>query len=296
MSFERNAPPVIFGEVLYDVFPDAEVLGGAPFNVAWHLRAFGCAPLFISRVGDDARGQAIAAAMADWGLDTTGLQWDREVPTGVVRVQLHAGEPSYEIVPNQAFDRIAADRLPRLSRCPLLYHGSLALRGPASRAALDALCRQTAPSVFVDVNLRDPWWEVDQVRERLAAATWVKINAAELVRLAPTGHDSASRAAALQAAFDLKSVVVTEGAAGAFAQDNQGGQARVAPRGGSAFVDAVGAGDAFASVLILGQLSAWPLAQSLERAQAFASAIVGQRGATVQDRDFYAPFVAAWGL
>jgi fructokinase len=28
----------VFGEVLFDYFPDgSRVLGGAPFNVAWHL-------------------------------------------------------------------------------------------------------------------------------------------------------------------------------------------------------------------------------------------------------------------
>ena len=32
----------LFGEVLFDHFPDGKrVLGGAPFNVAWHLQAFG---------------------------------------------------------------------------------------------------------------------------------------------------------------------------------------------------------------------------------------------------------------
>ena len=50
--------PVILGEVLFDRFPDAtEVLGGAPFNVAWHLQGFGAAPLFVSRVGADAAGE-----------------------------------------------------------------------------------------------------------------------------------------------------------------------------------------------------------------------------------------------
>jgi len=36
------ARPVLFGEVLFDHFPDgSEVLGGAPFNVAWHLQGLG---------------------------------------------------------------------------------------------------------------------------------------------------------------------------------------------------------------------------------------------------------------
>ncbi|MBK1701438.1 carbohydrate kinase family protein [Thiococcus pfennigii] len=296
MSLDRSARPLIFGEVLYDVFPDGEALGGAPFNVAWHLQAFGRAPLFISRVGDDARGQAIAAAMADWGLDTRGLQRDREAPTGIVQVRLRDGEPTYEIVPDQAYDRIEPTALPEAGTGALLYHGSLALRSPTSRAALEALCRAHHPAVFVDVNLRAPWWEPAAVRDRLAAATWVKINAAELAELAPTGSDRPDQAAALQQAFDLATLFVTEGAAGAFARESTGTLTRVAPRSQVTVVDAVGAGDAFASVLILGLLADWPLAPTLERAQAFASAIVGRRGATIRDRDFYAPFLEAWGL
>ena len=46
--------PLIFGEVLFDVMPDRNrVLGGAPFNVAWHLEAFGLRPLMITRIGVD---------------------------------------------------------------------------------------------------------------------------------------------------------------------------------------------------------------------------------------------------
>jgi fructokinase len=61
-------------------------------------------------------------------------------------------------------------------------------------------------------------------------------------------------------------------------------------------VDAVGAGDGFASVLILGLIRNWPVQQTLDRAQAFASAIVGQRGATARDPGFYAPFLDDWRL
>ena len=32
---------LVFGEVLFDDFGDNVVLGGAPFNVAWHLQGFG---------------------------------------------------------------------------------------------------------------------------------------------------------------------------------------------------------------------------------------------------------------
>ena len=59
--------PAIFGEVLFDCFEDgSRVLGGAPFNVAWHLQAFGCKPLLISRVGDDPMGKLIRETMLQW--------------------------------------------------------------------------------------------------------------------------------------------------------------------------------------------------------------------------------------
>ncbi len=69
--------PIIFGEVLYDTFPDdAAVLGGAPFNVAWHLQGFGLQPLFISRVGTDELGAQVIADMQAWGMDLRGVQRD----------------------------------------------------------------------------------------------------------------------------------------------------------------------------------------------------------------------------
>ena len=65
--------PVVVGEVLFDLFPDdSRVLGGAPFNLAWHLQALGLEPLLITRVGADLEGAEVLEAMARWGLDRGG--------------------------------------------------------------------------------------------------------------------------------------------------------------------------------------------------------------------------------
>jgi fructokinase len=86
--------PVVVGEVLFDVFPDDDrILGGAPFNVAWHLQAFGLDPLLITRIGDDADGTAVVDAMSSWGMDLSGVQTDAGAPTGEVRVRGERGEP-----------------------------------------------------------------------------------------------------------------------------------------------------------------------------------------------------------
>jgi fructokinase len=234
--------------------------------------------------------------MQDWGMDEAGLQTDSTRPTGMVRIKLEAGEPTFDIIPDRAYDGIDADGLPPLAPNPLLYHGSLAARSPTSRAALARIKERLAPRAFVDVNLRPPWWKKDEVLALIEGASWVKINGDELAALVDESGDRMRQTAILQDRFGLDTLYVTEGSAGAFARTRAGEILRVNPEGEVEVVDAVGAGDAFASVLILGLLREWPLRESLERAQAFASAMVGQRGATVRDRAFYRSFAEAWQL
>jgi fructokinase len=297
MSFDRTQPPLVFGEALFDCFPDgSEVLGGAPFNVAWHLQAFGAGPVFISRVGKDAMGERIEQAMTDRGMTTLALQHDPSHDTGTVQVKLSGGEPSYDIVDDVAWDHIDAVALPPMPSGGLLYHGSLATRHAHAADALRTLRGRLDPAVFVDVNLRDPWWTKAQLQHLLEGAAWVKLNADELALLAPDGDDVDKRARLLCERYGLKAVFATLGAEGAAAVADDGQVHRIAPSGSVEVVDAVGAGDGFAAVLIVGQLRSWSIPDTLTRAQAFASAIVGRRGATVDDPAFYAPFIHDWGL
>ena len=133
----KNQLIAIFGEVLIDQFPDGlQVLGGAPFNVAWHLQAFGQAPCFISRVGNDLIGELILKEMSAWGMAIENVQIDPDYPTGTVKVAIKDNEPSYEILADQAYDFIATQQLNLLTPYNVLYHGSLALRNDASERTL----------------------------------------------------------------------------------------------------------------------------------------------------------------
>jgi fructokinase len=284
----------IFGEVLFDRFDDGvEILGGAPFNVAWHLQAFQQAPLFISRIGQDQAGAKIQAAMQTWGISQAALQIDAEFPTGAVEISLNNGEPEYQILANQAYDFIDEQSLPSID-CALLYHGSLAARQPVSGKALQNLINRHQGKVFIDINLRQPWWNQTAVAELLTQANWVKLNHQELQQLQVAGDSLEAKMRLFIERYQLEVLVVTLGEQGAWAIDENGELLTVQPDSLQVVVDTVGAGDAFASVLLLGILKAWPLAVSLQRAQQFASALVGQRGATVSDLDFYQSFKAAW--
>jgi fructokinase len=291
-----NGPrPLIFGEVLFDRFPEGSVvLGGAPFNVAWHLQAFGATPLFVSRVGDDPLGRRIRDTMRDWDMDASGLQLDSAHPTGTVEVSIENDEPSFDIVDERAYDFVAAGDLPPLQQVPLLYHGSLALRNPDNRQALERIRRTSGAPVFVDVNLRPPWWDKTSVTEMLQTARWAKLNDAELDALAPAGDDPMSRIGALQEECDLELVIVTLGAEGAVARTRDGALQPVAPKPNLRLVDTVGAGDAFSAVILLGVLRDWDLGTTLQRAQSFAGAVVGLRGAIPAKREFYTPFLSDW--
>jgi fructokinase len=289
--------PVIFGEVLYDCFPDGQmVLGGAPFNVAWHLQGLGLSPLFISRVGDDPLGHRVRDAMHGHGMDASGLQLDSSHPTGKVAITFSGNGHSFEILADQAYDYIDQGALPPLPDATIFYHGSLAARSPVSANTLGFLRSRYNDRRLVDVNLRSPWWQREQVLDLVEGAWLVKLNDEELCELVPGDDDEKTRMRRLLGDAGLQLMLLTRGAAGAELLTTAGDIFRVVPDAVTAVVDTVGAGDALTSVVIAGVLHGWSCQQTLERAQAFASAIVGRRGATVSEPEFYRQFKDAWEL
>jgi fructokinase len=93
----------------------------------------------------------------------------------------------------------------------------------------------------------------------------------------------------------LSGLILTFGEHGARLHTGSGKSSHVRPKHHATVVDSVGAGDAFSAVMILGIVERWPLEVALARAQDFASAIVGQRGATVPDSGFYQRLLDDWG-
>jgi fructokinase len=234
--------------------------------------------------------------MLDWGMGVSGLQLDTLHPTGSVDIRFSDGEPQYTIVEHRAYDYIDAKLLPPMPRNRLLYHGTLALRNQVSRAALSSLKQHNSDIVFMDVNLRNPWWERTYVLDLADEADWVKLNEDELKQLGRGTGDIESQAREFMGAHKLKGLVVTLGANGAIAITDDDARAEAAPSHALKVVDTVGAGDAFTSVLILGITHQWPLGQTMQRAQQFASLMVGQQGATVHDPGFYQTMIADWCL
>lgn len=294
---------LVIGEVLFDCFPDGHrVLGGAPFNVAWHLRGFGATPAFASAVGEDAHGREVLRRMQAWGMSTAGVQVLPERETGRVEVHDPEGSPQYVIPEDSAWDHFedSPDRTP--ARSPrMLYQGSLFLRHERSRNGALALAKRTGAPRFVDVNLRPPWFDRDVVLALIFDVHCLKVSADELRQISDwlgnEAHgDIASQARALQKRCRIAHCFVTVGEEGALWVEASGPTHRAPAFRVEPFIDSVGAGDASAAVALLGLTSGWSIPVTLDRAMEFAGRICSIQGAIPHGEEFYDDPVRKWKL
>ena len=239
---------VVFGEILYDCFADRSCLGGAALNFAWNLRQLDFAVAMVSAVGIDNLGQQARAFLTDAGIEQ---QWvaDRAEPTGTVDVFLQDGQPAYTIRTGVAWDHIG--HTVELARAPdLIYYGTAAQRSPDNRSGLKRLLATNPRHRFFDVNLRKDCYTAETVLTGLAAATIVKLNDEEWVEIQRI--TDIDRPSEFVAHFALDCLAITLGEKGAqlhYAKDSYEKSLAPVP-----VVDAVGAGDAFSSVLAAGTL------------------------------------------
>ncbi len=299
----QNSNIVLYGEVLYDVFVgDSEVLGGATFNVAWNLKGFGLNPLLVSRVGADRRGDDIKQAMSEWGMDLSGIQTDPDRSTGIVEVHLNETGHTFDIVKDVAYDFIDSELAIKIIGeypQPILYHGTLAMRTPSSMEGLyKSITECSCKGLFVDLNLRAPWWSIENVILAIQNARWLKLNDEEMIEIAKLQNDDASSLEKLMQhwleRYSLEGLLVTRAEKGALYLDKDQKLINVSAGKIESMADTVGAGDAFSAVYLLGLIKDWPKETTLQRASEFASSVCSLRGAVSQDPAFYQSWLDRW--
>jgi fructokinase len=285
-----------FGEALWDVFPDGRRPGGAPLNVAYHLRQLGLAPRLISAVGRDEPGEALLRWIRRSKLDTRGVG-RVDAPTGSVTV--HAppgGEPHYHILTPAAWDAIPLDDA--LGQWAFdaraLVYGSLAARSPNNQRVLDFLLSLSGALKVMDVNLRPPHTRPGVVMNYAVRADVLKCNQQELALLSGQPLPPRAGKAALAAAcatlaerVEVSRLVITRGAQGALGWDHGRVSTTAAPK--IQVADPVGAGDAFTAALVRALLAEIPLAQALGEACARGAWVASQPGAQPPEPGATAP-------
>ncbi|MEI6715110.1 MAG: carbohydrate kinase [Verrucomicrobiota bacterium] len=277
---------VSIGEVLWDLFPQGAVLGGAAANFALHARAFGGDARLISRVGNDSLGFQVIQDFRKSGFPTEFIAVDPLAETGVVSVDLGAdGQPMYRIAPNVAWDQMVVERaaLEEVERADAVCFGSLAQRSPVSRETIRTLVgvsRTEALRVF-DINLRQDYFSREVIEASLELANVLKLNDGELPVLAELFNLKgvpAVQLAELARRFELRGVVYTRGAHGSLLwvdgvlDEHSGISTEVR--------DTVGAGDSFTAAVVMGLLNGMPLPEVHQTANEVAAFVCSQSGAT----------------
>jgi fructokinase len=285
MSEYPSRPIFCFGEALWDSLPRGLFVGGAPINVAYHIKQMGAYPIPVTAVGRDQLGEELLRRLQAWGVDTCGVGVHPAKLTGLSRVTLARGSHTFDIMEDVAWDWIELQPsvLDLAPRSVAVVFGSLAQRYEHNRAQLSALLPHcpTALKVF-DVNLRPPYDSAERVWSLARRANLIKLNDHELSSLlnemiSPADMAGAARRFANHAG--VGKVCLTAGATGAgllldgdwFWESSRPVSVR----------DTVGAGDAFLAALLCGLLQgSRPPAEVLRQACRLAEFVVTQDGAT----------------
>lgn len=280
----QNSPKkaICFGEILWDNLPSGRLAGGAPMNVAYHLRKLGVDASLISRVGDDEPGKELIDFIASIEIPAENIQIDPEQHTSEVIAELKENnEMVYTITYPTAWDYIAwqSDFKIKIADADAFIFGSLSARNEVSRSTLLQLLEYAKFKVF-DVNLRTPYYDKGTIATFLSKADFVKLNENEIVILGnwfTEQHDEQSVVAALMEKFQLLEILITKGADGGTYYTNKQRINYQAEK--VTVVDTVGSGDSFLAAFLSKKLTGAKIVDCLNFASKVAGFITSQKGA-----------------
>jgi fructokinase len=275
------------GEVLWDIFEDGKVLGGAPANFAYHVHCLGHTGLPFSRVGRDALGRELIASLDARSLCTGFIQRDPDHPTGQVHVELDdQGVPDFTITEGVAWDYMQAERrwIDAARGADAICFGTLCQRNPESRETIRTVLEAASESVLVfDVNLRHQFYTPQIITDSLKRCAVLKLNTpevAELRQLLELSGTEPDMIRSLMDMYEIQLACVTRGENGCTVYTAEHRvDSEVPPTN---VVDTVGSGDAFSAGLTVKYLDGSP-PESIARGANLLGAYVAEcRGAMPQ--------------
>lgn len=279
------------GEILWDVFPERKVLGGAPANFAYHASQFGFNGYAVSAIGDDLLGKEILTSLEEKGLNY--LLEKTDYPTGTVQVTLNkAGVPQYEICENVAWDNIPfTARTENLAKnTQTVCFGSLAQRNSVSRETIRkfiAAMPEDSLKIF-DINLRLNFYSKEIIHESLEMSNMMKINDEEVIKVANLygwKGDELEICGRLLEDYKLDILVLTKGTDGSFVFTPR--QTSYQPTPKVHVADTVGAGDSFTAAFVAAYLHGERIEDAHQLAVEVSAYVCLQHGAMPKLADSY---------
>jgi fructokinase len=274
---------ICFGEVLWDVLPAGKKPGGAPLNVAIHLKKQGINSAIVSSIGADSEGAELKQFLIAAGVDVRFLETDSSLPTSEVLVHLDAQKnATYEICEPVAWDNIQLNSKleSKAVKAGIVIYGSLASRNRTTRETLLHLLKSSDATRLLDVNLRPPYDSPEVVKDLLGLADFIKLNDEELFRIAAWNNKAGDEKDLIQwmaEFYNCPIICVTRGTNGAALFI--GGEIYEHPGFKVNAVDTVGAGDSFLAGLVAGLSENRSPEKSLEYACAVGAFVASQHGA-----------------
>lgn len=234
--------------------------GGAPCNVLSMLARLGHRVSFIGKVGKDMFGKQLEDAIAEVGIDTSGLLKDDQVPTTLAFVHtLEGGDRDFSFYRKPGADMmLSVEDLKEemIKDCRIFHFGTLSMTAEGCREATKKaieIAREAGAIISFDPNLREPLWDClenakEQAAYGISKCDVLKISDNEIQWF--TGEeDYEAGVRLLQERYDVKLILVSLGREGSMAYS--GNNKAVVPAVlREDTIETTGAGDCFGACML----------------------------------------------
>ena len=282
-----------FGELLYDVYDNTAVIGGAPFNYSLQLsRLIGSDDKlkFITALGNDDYSKDALKFISNENIDSSLIQILDNYETGKATVFLNENKvPDYIIHENAAWDNIEYTENINSAlkeKYDIFYFNILSQRNEKSYSTLKQICKNINADYRVcDVTFRKNYYTKEKIKEALEFVNVLKINDDELAVIKglfypSLKNDNEILLKELNKDFNIDYIFLTLGKDGASVF--YGNEYIFNPSSKIDVIDTVGAGDSFCAALSYAILKKLDINNILKFASAVSEEMVQVKGGTAR--------------
>ena len=284
---------LVFGEILYDIYDDVAVIGGAPFNYSVQLSRLISKNdnlKFITALGIDDFSKDAFKFIENENIDSSLMQVLDNYETGKATVFMNENKiPDYIIHENVAWDNIEfnSDIEKALKeKYDLFYFNILSCRSEKSYNTLKNIFKNIDSKYKVcDVTFRKNYYTKEKIKEALEFINILKINDDELAIIKSLFYpnlqnDNEILLKNLNKDFNIDYIFLTLGKSGASSFYNN--QYIFKPSNKIKVVDTVGAGDSFCAALSYAILKKLDIKKVLDFASAVSEEMIQVKGGTAK--------------
>ncbi|MEI0486462.1 PfkB family carbohydrate kinase [Brachyspira intermedia] len=282
-----------FGELLYDVYDNVSVIGGAPFNYSLQLSRLLSKDdklKFITALGNDDYSKDALSFIDNENIDKSLIQTLKDYGTGKATVFLNEKKvPDYIIHENSAWDNIEYNsniENALKESYDLFYFNILSQRNEKSYNTLKNIFKNiNAKYKVCDVTFRKNYYTKEKIKESLEFINILKINDDELAVIKELFYpsmpnDNELLLKAINKDFNIDYIFLTLGASGASVLYNN--EYIFNPSNKVNVIDTVGAGDSFCAALSYAILRGLDINNVLKFASSVSEEMVQVKGGTAR--------------